>query len=91
MPHWAGLILGHIPRCTELNASQMPGDCPGVGGWAVLELTGTLDLHKSCPKIVSEYLLVPCVHFATNGGTNESQSGHSEAKCQPILKVILLF
>ena len=32
--------------------------------------------------IVSEYLLVPCVHFATNGGTNESQSGHSEAKCQ---------
>ena len=38
--------------------------------------------HKSCPKIVSEYLVVPCVHFATNGGTNESQSGHSEAKCQ---------
>jgi len=33
--------LGQIPHCTELNASQMPGDCPG-GGWAVLELTGTL-------------------------------------------------
>ena len=40
MPHRAGLILGQIPHCTELNASQMPGDCPG--GWAVLELTGTL-------------------------------------------------
>ena len=44
MPHQAGLILGQIPHCTELNASQMPGDCPGIarGGWAVLELTGTL-------------------------------------------------
>ena len=40
MSHLAGLILGQIPHCTELNASQMPGDCPG-GGWAVLELTGT--------------------------------------------------
>ena len=41
MPHPADLILGQIPRCTELDASQMPGDCPG-GRWAVLELTGTL-------------------------------------------------
>ena len=41
MSHRAGLILGQIPHCTELNTSQMPGDCPG-GGWAVLELTGTL-------------------------------------------------
>ena len=41
MPHRAGLILGQIPYSTELNASQMPGDCPG-GGWAVLELTGIL-------------------------------------------------
>ena len=32
MPHWAGLILGQIPHCTELNASQMPGDCPGGNG-----------------------------------------------------------
>ena len=40
MPHRAGLILGQIPHCTELNASQIPGDCPW-GGWAVLELTGT--------------------------------------------------
>ena len=42
MPHRAGLILGQIPHCTELNTSQMPGGCPGVGGLAVLELTGTL-------------------------------------------------
>ena len=43
MPHRAGLILGQIPHYTELNVSQMPGDCPGgEGGWAVLELTGTL-------------------------------------------------
>ena len=32
MSHRAGLILGQIPRCTELNASQMPRDCPGAGG-----------------------------------------------------------
>ena len=32
MPHRAGLSLGQIPHCTVLNASQMPGDCPGVGG-----------------------------------------------------------
>ena len=31
MPHRAGLILGQIPNCTELNANQMPGDCPGEG------------------------------------------------------------
>ena len=45
MPHGAGLVLGQIPHCAELKASQMPGDCPGGGGgWAVLavlELTGT--------------------------------------------------
>ena len=35
-----------FPHCTELHASQMPGDCPGGGGggWAVLELTYTLSL-----------------------------------------------
>ena len=42
MPHRADLILGEIPHCTDLNASQMPGDCPGGGGRAVVELTGTL-------------------------------------------------
>ena len=31
MPYRAGLILGQIPHCTELNPSQMPGDCPGGG------------------------------------------------------------
>ena len=32
MPHRAGLISGQIPYCTELNTSQMSGDCPGGGG-----------------------------------------------------------
>ena len=27
-----GPHLGQIPHCTELNASQMPGDIPGGGG-----------------------------------------------------------
>ena len=36
MPHRAGLILGQIPHCTELNASQMPGDYPGgMGGFGI--------------------------------------------------------
>ena len=47
MPHWAGLILGQIPHCTEFNASEMPGDCRGGGGGGGLELTGTLmSLHN---------------------------------------------
>ena len=33
MPHRAGLILGQIPHCTELNASQMPGG--GMGGFGI--------------------------------------------------------
>ena len=36
MPRRAGLILGQIPHCTELNASQMPGDYPGgLGGFGI--------------------------------------------------------
>ena len=37
MPHRARLILGQILHCTELNTSQMPGDCPGggVGGFGI--------------------------------------------------------
>ena len=42
MPHRAGPILGQLPHCSELNASQVPEDCCwGGGGRAVLELTGT--------------------------------------------------
>ena len=55
MPHSAGLISGQISYCTELNASQMPGDFPGGGGWAVLELTGTLYRLRVvgfCPEIL---------------------------------------
>ena len=36
MLHRVGLILGQIPHCRELNASQMPGDCPGgMGGFGI--------------------------------------------------------
>ena len=37
MPHRAGLILGQIPHCMELNVSQMPGDClrGGMGGFGI--------------------------------------------------------
>ena len=36
-PTGGGLILGQIPHCTELNASPMPGDCPGggMGGFGI--------------------------------------------------------
>ena len=47
MPHRVGFILGQIPHCTELKASQMPGDWPGGGGKsAVLELTGALYISR---------------------------------------------
>ena len=47
MPHRAGLILGQIPHCTELNASQMPGDCPerGMGGFGIDWYISGLALH----------------------------------------------
>ena len=42
MPQWAGLVLGQIPHCTELNGGQMPGDCSGGNGrfwyWVVHNL-----------------------------------------------------
>ena len=25
------MMMGQIPHCTKLKASQMPGDCPGGG------------------------------------------------------------
>ena len=53
MPHRAGLILGQIPHCTELNASQMPGIARGA--WAVLELTGTLVLRHTLFPTVEEF------------------------------------
>ena len=46
MPHQEGFILGQIPHCTDLNASQTPGDCPGGGGmggfgidWSISSIT----------------------------------------------------
>ena len=60
MPHRAGLILGQIPHCTELNTSQMPGNCPGGGGWAVLELTGTLLVTRYFVTLFSN---TPCIYI----------------------------
>ena len=62
MPHRAGLILGQISHGTELNASQMPGDCPRGGGWAVLELTGTLSIIKKNDFIT----ITPCITIILN-------------------------
>ena len=56
MPHRAGLILGQISHCTELNASLMPGDCPG--GWAVLELTGTLCASENNIRRMSGFVFL---------------------------------
>ena len=55
MPHWAGLILGQIPHCTELNASQMPGNYPGGGG-----LMGGfgIDWYKICYFVLLMPLLL---------------------------------
>ena len=58
MPHRAGLILGQIPHGAELDASQMPGDCPG--GWAVLELTGTLITTAMSTLYLYYYLVASC-------------------------------
>ena len=55
MPHRAGLIVGQIPHCTELNVSQMPEACPGGGGGG-LELTGSLERRKG---IARSYVQIP--------------------------------
>ena len=64
MPHRAGLILGQMSHCTELNASQMPGDCPG-GGWAVLELTGT-EVSRSRKHVPCSYRVLVEFYLHTN-------------------------
>ena len=54
MPHRAGLILGQIPHCTELNASQMPGYCPGGNGrfwnWLVHSIPACLSIASYALK-----------------------------------------
>ena len=53
MPYRAGLILGQIPHCTELNASQMPGDCPGggMGGFGIDWYIIYVENQKWCIKV----------------------------------------
>ena len=94
MPHRAGLILGQIPHCTELNASQMPGDCPGGGGWAVLELTGTkhdIVTTAKCAKCAKGYhfmqtYLAKCLNSEVFGGYT-----FNGLKFRPNLLEFLLF
>ena len=76
MPHLAGLILGQIPHYTELNASQMPGDCPG-GEWAVLELTGTLRRRKplTCRGTVVTIVRRLSVHLNVLGAMSHTIKG----------------
>ena len=57
MPHRAGLILGQIQDCTELNASQMPGDCPGgMGGFGIDWYIKTCN-QRSCSSLKHVSLL----------------------------------
>ena len=69
MPLRAGLILGQIPHCMELNASQMPGECPG--GWAVLELTGTLAVFLDR----TSELNIRIINSVLHSGNDRSTSG----------------
>ena len=64
MPHRAGLILGQIPHCTELNASQMPGDCPGggMGGFGI-----------------DWYIRDVCMDFESNFKVHNSVSVHPKS------------
>ena len=56
MPHRAGLILGQIPHCTELNASQMPGGCPGgMGGFGI---DWYITTHTTDANIIGTTILV---------------------------------
>ena len=58
MLDWASRILGQITHCREENSSQMHRE----GGWAVLELPGTLRKGKavmlSQERIVNKILTV---------------------------------
>ena len=67
MPYQAGLILGQIPHFTELNASQMPRDCPGAGGmggfgidWYIKEKQG--HKHRRTGNVLPERGGEPFTH-----------------------------
>ena len=58
--------MGQIPHCTELNASQMLGDCPGGGGgggfgivWYITEkLINIVYRNAEIKKYKQKYLIV---------------------------------
>ena len=45
MPRRAGLTLGQIPHCTELNVSQMHEDCLGVMRGFGIDCYIIIDIH----------------------------------------------
>ena len=75
MPHRAGLILGQIPHCTELNASQMPGDCPGggdgrfwnwlvhYGRWSLTKMEPQGSLPRRCKDTSTLWKIIYCMQF----------------------------
>ena len=75
MPHRAGLILGQIPHCTELNASQMPGDCPGggdgrfwnwlvhYGSWSLTKMEPQGSLPRRCKDTSTLWKIIYCMQF----------------------------
>ena len=74
MPHRAGLILGQISHCTELNASQMPGDCPGgdgrfwnwlvhYGRWSLTKMEPQGSLPRRCKDTSTLWKIIYCMQF----------------------------
>ena len=56
MCHPAGLILGQIPHRTELNASQMPDDCPGgMGGFGIGKGKGKVCIRANAAHQAGAY------------------------------------
>ena len=64
-----------MPHYVELNSGQMPGGCPGGGGWSRLELTDTLlswVQGSNLPhiKCTAPSLASPKMHWASQQTNN---------------------
>ena len=77
--HIAGNLTKIFPK------SQMPRGLPGGGGWAVLELTGTLqDVVTHCQKWLKEWhVLKPGIPEHGNTGTLRNTPEHPGTPEQP--------
>ena len=68
MPHRAGLILGQIPHYTELNASQMPGDCPGgMSGFGIDWYINATDRDITGPTEQVQIIMFPLKYKIMHG------------------------